>query len=241
MSVYVLKEIKARRGGFLLSVDGLRLDQGRVYAVAGPNGSGKTTLLNLLGFMCASWEGRLVFHGNVVVPREKDRVLERRRVGYLMQNPYLFNTTVRRNIRYGLDVRHVPRAEAEERVAAIAVELGLTHLLSANAHRLSGGEAQRVTLARTLAFDADVLLLDEPTANVDRVNIGRIEDVVGRIVHERRATVVLATHSGDQAQRLADETIWMDEGRIAVVRNVGPICNRTQSTPVVSSDRGHHI
>lgn len=218
MNVYVLEKVKTRRGGFQLSIDNLQLEEGRVYALVGPNGSGKTTLLNLLGFLPLTWDGHITFNGDSVAPREDRRLLtHRRQVGYLMQNPYLFNTTVYRNIRYGLDVRKIPREAAEMRVSVMAEHLGLNHLLKANAHRLSGGETQRTALARTLVLESGIVLLDEPTANVDRVNVGRIEDAILRLREQKPATIILTTHSENQATRIADTIIRMDDGRITAV------------------------
>jgi len=246
MKVYELTGIELQRGGFRLCIDKLHFEQGRIHAIAGPNGSGKTTLLNLMGFLSGPWRGRLDFRGNTVVPSEQTALPARRRqIGYLMQNPYLFNTTVRNNIRYGLDVRGITGQSAEQRVRQVAEELNLPELLSADAHRLSGGEAQRVALARTLAFKPDVLLLDEPTANVDRQNIRAIEQLVKTLNRTCGTSVIMSTHSSDQAYRMTDSMISMVDGKIAHAgyENVfsGTLRLGNNAVKTVSLDQGPRI
>lgn len=216
MNLYTLEGITAQRGAFRLRIDELNLERGRVYALTGPNGCGKTTLLNLLAFLSERWQGQLGFCDERVAPTDQAKLLaHRRKIGYLMQNPYLFNTSVHRNVRYGLDVRGVPHDTADRRVADIAKELHLTHLLSANAHRLSGGEAQRVALARTLAIEPQVLLLDEPTANIDKQNIHLIEQLIRKTNTEKKLSVIMSTHSSDQACRMTNRILSIIDGKVA--------------------------
>ena len=216
MNVYELEKVALHRGDFRLQIDRLHFEQGRVHALTGPNGCGKTTILNLLAFLSGPWRGQLDFCGEAVSPTGRDKLLaHRRKIGYLMQNPYLFNTSVRNNIRYGLDIRGIPRDAANDRVAGIAERLQLTHLLSANAHRLSGGEAQRVALARTLAIEPQVLLLDEPTANIDKQNIHLIEQLIRQANAEKNLSVVMSTHSADQAYRMTDRILSIIDGKVA--------------------------
>jgi tungstate transport system ATP-binding protein len=138
----------------------------------------------------------------------------RRRVGYLMQNPYLFNMSVRDNIGYGLKVRGRPGEEIRSRTDSVMTRLSLSHLARRSAHRLSGGEAQRVALARTLVLDCDVVLLDEPTANVDRRNVRAVEETVRQVNREKNTTVILTTHSQDQAYRMSSDILSIFNGRI---------------------------
>ena len=184
--------------------------------MVGPNGSGKTTLLNMLAFLRAPSRGRVVFRGETVDYSDPAALLSlRRTVGYLMQNPYIFNMSVSENISYGLKVRGRPRDEIRRRAAAIMESLSLSHLAHRITHHLSGGEAQRVALARTL--DCDVVLLDEPTANVDRRSIRAVESAVLQLNRERQTTIVLTTHSQDQAYRMSRKRLAIINGRICGV------------------------
>jgi len=213
--VYSLDNIRQRRGSFCLNIDRLRITQGQIYVLTGPNGCGKTSLLDLLAFLSLPSEGSLHFAGDRVVSDSPSALLAlRRRIGYLMQDPYLFNTSVVKNIRYGLELQKCPTDAMERRVADIAEKLRLTHLLHCNAHRLSGGEAQRVAIARTLVLEPEVLLLDEPTANIDRARIQSVEQLIKQVQTERGTSVIMSTHSTDQARRMATRLLTMVEGRV---------------------------
>ena len=135
-------------------------------------------------------------------------------MGYLTQSPYLFNMSVRSNIGYGLKLRGHSRKIIKERTDLMLADLFLTDVADRPAHRLSAGEAQRVALARTLVLDADVYLLDEPTSNVDRHNIPIVEDLIKHLNADEGATIILSTHSHEQAQRLSDNRISIEDGHI---------------------------
>jgi len=217
MTALELTDVELTRGDISLRVESLGLRTGGAYAVTGANGSGKSTLLSLFGLMLIPAEGSVVFREQPVNYGNARDVLEaRRQIGYLMQNPYLFNTTVRENVASGLKLRRVPRREIHERVGGILERMHLSHLAGRNAHELSGGEAQRVALARTLVLDVEILLLDEPTANVDKENVGPVEDMILKLRDEKQATVVLTTHSHDQAERMAGTVIRIEDGRLAM-------------------------
>ena len=215
MKTYAIDNAECKIGDFSLSISNCVIEQGRIYPVVGPNGSGKSSFLNLLALLAPPQRGRMAFNGQDIRFDDKNTLLaSRRKIAYLTQNPYLFNATVFENIAYGLKVRGVKAPEIRERVESITRRLDLVHLTRRNAHRLSGGEAQRVALARALVLDCQVLLLDEPTANVDRPNIHVLEKTLLEICRERNATVVLTTHSHDQACRMSHEVISMIGGRI---------------------------
>jgi len=218
VTLYALRQTESSAGDFRLKIDDCLLQAGRIYSIAGPNGSGKTTLLNLLAFLREPSGGRIFFKGNIVDYADRAGLLRlRRRVGYLMQNPYLFNMSVYDNIAYGLKVRAVPGDELRARVEAIMARLSLSPLAKRNAHRISGGEAQRVALARTLVLNAAVVLLDEPTANVDRASVRAVEEAVLRINRETNTTVILTTHSEDQAFRMSRHRLCIIKGRVSGV------------------------
>ncbi len=241
--MYDLNQITCSRDQFTLQVDHCRLERGVTYAIVGPNSSGKTTFLDLLALQRPSSEGRLRFNGQAVDWDNRRTLLgQRRRIAYLMQNPYLFSTSVAGNIAYGLELRGLDRQEIGDRVDAIAQRLSLEDLLTRSSHRLSGGEAQRVALARTLVLDADVYLLDEPTNNVDRQHVHLVEDVIRELSAEREVTVALTTHAHEQAYRLSTHHITIIDGRLSDVayENVlaGTLREETDGVRIVSLTDG---
>lgn len=243
MMLYALNDIESTVGDFSLSVNDCLLESGRIYSVVGPNGSGKTTLLNLLAFLHRPSRGSVLFRGDEVDYANRVHMLSlRRQIGYLMQNPYLFNMSVADNISYGLKVRGVSKEEAGHRVEAIMAQLSLSQLACRNAHGLSGGEAQRVALARTLVLDCDVMLLDEPTVNVDRRNVRAVEKAILQLNRENKTTIILTTHSQDQAYRMSRNVLSIINGRISGIayENVfdGHVLEGSGGVPVVSVGEG---
>ena len=214
--MYELRQISSCRDAFDLRVEECDLQPRTTYAVVGPNGSGKSSFLDLLALLRQPDSGTCYLSGREVVWSDRGALLaQRRHIAYLMQNPYLFSTTVAGNIAYGLELRGVDGGEIRRRVQEMAVALSLESLLDRSARRLSGGEAQRVALARTLVLDADVYLLDEPTANVDRQHVHRVEELIREAGRRRGATVVLTTHSQEQAHRLTGSLLTLIDGRLS--------------------------
>jgi tungstate transport system ATP-binding protein len=213
--VYRLDGVEHRYGGrVVLQVDRLDAMRGETLSIIGPSGAGKSTLLRLLQFLERPSSGRVLFEGRVCGP---DLPLGmRRRVTTVFQRPVILNRSVRANVGYGLRVRGV--RDYESKVNALLEALGLGPLASASARTLSGGEIQRVAFGRALAFEPDVLLLDEPTANLDPSNVRMVEELV-REQKNRGVTIVLATHQTFQARRLGDRTAFLLDGRVV---EVGP-------------------
>lgn len=221
----------------------LELQEGKIYALLGPNGAGKTTLLNMLAFLDAPSSGRLLFRGQPVRFSESGLQPLRRQVVIVDQTPILFSTTVARNIDFGLKIRGIDKA-ARVRLIDEALEMvGMRAFASAEAHKLSGGETQRVALARAIALSPQVLLCDEPTANVDIENQAIIVDLLGRFNADKKITVIFTTHDRYQAATLADETLALDEGHLAESGNVNlftaTITSSADGPPVLSA--GPHL
>jgi len=201
-------------GRLVLDIEELVLEKGRVYFLAGPNGAGKTTLIRIIVGLTQPDGGRLLFLGQKIHYQEASDPKLRRRMSLLSQNPLLFHTTVYNNVAFGLRARGLAKEEIAERVDRALEAVGLRGFASRKAWRLSGGEAQAVALARALVIDADLLILDEPTANVDQKSRKLIETVIQNLRDEKKCTLLVATHNFDQARRLSDETISLYDGRL---------------------------
>ncbi len=199
----------------VLDVAHLDIYRGEVLALVGPSGAGKSTLLRLLNFLEPPTSGRIRFlnvdlDGGRAVP-----LALRRRVTTVFQRPILLNRSVEANVRYGLGLRG--QVDGTGQVQAALAQVGMTDLARQKARTLSGGEMQRVSLARAMVLQPDVLLLDEPTANLDPYNVGLIEEIIGALNRERGTTLVLVTHNVFQARRLAHRVGLLLDGRLIEV------------------------
>jgi tungstate transport system ATP-binding protein len=197
-------------GRLVLSIDALDVRRGETLALVGPSGAGKSTLLRLLNFLEQPSGGTLVFDGKTVNGRVA--LEQRRRVTAVFQRPAMLRRSVAANVGYGLGLRGQKPAAGE--MAEWLERLGLAPLARQSAPRLSAGEAQRVALARALVLRPDVLLLDEPSANLDPYNIGLIERMVANARAESEMTVVWVTHDIFQARRVADRVAFLLGGRL---------------------------
>jgi len=207
-----LRGIRHRRGPReVLAIDGLDIAAGERLAVLGPNGAGKTTLLRLMAGLEAPSAGVVEIDG---VPTAPGGAALRRRVGYATQQAGLLSTTVRRNVELPLRWRGV--AGGARRAAALAAlrRLGVVHLADRPALSLSGGEAQRVSLARALALDPRLLLLDEPAAGLDAEARRSFLDDIAALLADRAMTVVHVSHRADEALLLADRVAVLVDGAL---------------------------
>ncbi|MBI4408746.1 MAG: ABC transporter ATP-binding protein [Gemmatimonadetes bacterium] len=209
------ESLQRRYGGrAVIDVAELEVAAGEVLAILGPNGAGKSTLFRLLLLIEKPDAGRILFEGRAVQPG--DRAVSRRLAG-VFQRPHLFTGSVRENVGYGLRVRGVSRPERARRVADALAWLGLEAHAGAPVHALSGGEAQRVALARALALEPELLLLDEPTANLDITVRRRFREDLERLARTHARAAILITHDPGDAFALADRIAVLHEGRIVQV------------------------
>jgi len=188
----------------------IAVDRGDVVAIIGPSGGGKSSLLRLLNRLDEPTSGTVFFEGRdyrEIAPREL-----RRRVGMLLQQPYLFPGSVAENLAFG------PAAHGEAlaagRIAELLEQVGLAGYADRDVSRLSGGEAQRVSLARTLANGPEVLLLDEPTSALDEAAQLGVERLICSIIKHQQLTCLIVTHDREQAERMAGRAIVMESGRV---------------------------
>jgi tungstate transport system ATP-binding protein len=194
----------------VVDVPALQVRTGEILGIVGPSGAGKSTLLRLLNFLEYPTRGRLAYQGTDIGPDVP--LALRREVVSVFQRPVLLRRSVVANVRLSQRIRGVPSSnrDAEEWLR----RLGLGDLIHAPARTLSAGEAQRVALARALVINPSVVLLDEPTGNLDPYNVRLIEEIICSDNAERGTTVVLVTHDIFQAKRLAHRTGLMIGGRL---------------------------
>jgi putative ABC transport system ATP-binding protein len=206
-------------GKLLVNDISVEVQQGEVLAVVGPSGAGKSSFLRLLNRLDERTGGTVLLDGqdySEISPREL-----RRRVGMVMQMAYLFPGTVAANIAFGPQQRH--ETITPQQIQALLERVGLPGYQDRDVSNLSGGEAQRVSLARTLANTPEVLLLDEPTSALDDASERGIEELVLGIIRERQMTCVIVTHDMPQAARISDRTMILESGKLTAIGPTGEV------------------
>ena len=199
----------------------LKIHEGEVFSLLGPNGSGKTTLLRIMAVLEKPTSGEMRFKGMKVERGNTDEI--RLKTTMVFQKTTLFNTSVHKNITYGLRLRGHSKREMDKNVIEILKIVQLEGYEKRLAKKLSGGEQQRVALARALVLDTEVLLLDEPTANIDPKNIAIIEETLSWLNKEKKTTIVIATHNMFQAETLASRAALLLEGKIEKIGTIQDI------------------
>jgi len=211
--IFSLQQLRKSYGErLLLNIEALELMRGSTYLLLGENGVGKTTLLRIIAGLETADGGQFQFDGQPVNNASERAALAPRLI-YVHQHSYLFYTSVAENIGYGLKLRGVPRRERETMIAAEMAWAGIAHLRAVPPNKLSGGEKQRVALARARVLKPELLLLDEPTANLD--DAAR-EQVAELIAHMRDANncVVIATHDKELSGLPDAVKLKLEEGRV---------------------------
>jgi len=200
-------------GKTILNGISFEVQTGELLGIVGPSGSGKSSLLRLLNRLDEPSKGTVYLDGvdyRQLPPREL-----RRRIGMVMQRPFLFPGDVATNLRFGPAQRG--EAMPEDEIASLLERVGLAGFAAQEVSVLSGGEQQRVSLARTLANRPEVLLLDEPTSALDEQSKLGIEELVGALVRDDGLTCVMVTHDRDQARRMCHRVIVLEAGRLVQV------------------------
>ena len=191
----------------------LKIKKGTSTALVGPTGSGKTVLLRLIDLLEKPSSGKVYFESIDANESNKRRLEIRRQIGMVFQKPLAFKASVYDNIAYGLKIRG-KKDKMDERIKEILEIIGLEGYDNRNALKLSGGETQRLALARAMITDPKLLLLDEPTANLDPISTNKMEELIAKINHEFETTILMTTHDLFQGRKLADRMIIMNNGEI---------------------------
>jgi tungstate transport system ATP-binding protein len=212
MAILEIRELCKSYGTAKILADiQLTVESGEVLGLIGPTGSGKTTLLRLINLLEQPTQGSIAFDGvEVTALPEKVKLKARRRMAMVSQKPVMFKGNVRYNVSYGLKIRG---KDDPERVTDALKAVNLSGYGSRDANTLSGGEMQRIALARALVLEPELLILDEPTANLDPNSAASIEHIIRDLAG--KTTVILATHNMLQCQRLANNVAVLISGRLA--------------------------
>ncbi len=208
----IMKLVKEYSDKRVLDIEELNLEDGKITGIIGPSGAGKSTLLYMLNGLEKVTNGKIVFDGKEL--KSEPDIETRRQMSMVFQKPIVFNTSVYENMAYSLKLRGLPKMEIQDKVLKLASFIGLEDKLRQRAVTLSGGEAQRLSLARAIIHKPKVLLLDEPTANLDPANVAMIEKLILHAKIEYKTSIVLVTHNMFQAKRLADNVVFLLNGNV---------------------------
>lgn len=212
-----IRNLLIKRGGrTTLEIDSLDIHRGETLTVVGPNGAGKSTLLLALAHLLKPVRGDIQFHGRSV--KQWNDLEYRRKISFVFQAPLLMDMSVEQNVALGLKFRRVSKEESRERVGRWIKALGIESLAKRRAGQLSGGEAQRVSLARAFVLEPELLLLDEPFAALDPPTHARLLDDLSSILREDHRTAVFVTHNLREAAKVSHRVAVVIGG---VLRQVG--------------------
>ena len=208
MKIQIEKLTKEYNEKKVLDINQLEIEKGILCGIIGPNGSGKSTLLKIISDIEEKSTGKIFYGEN----EDKKPPLDF--MTFVFQKPYLIRTTVEKNIAYPLKIRKWSKEEIDKRVDELIKEMGLEENRTQNAGELSGGEMQKVALARALSFKPKLLLLDEPTANIDPNTIATMEKIIVKANKEDNTTVCIVTHNLLQAKRICTHVMLMNKGQV---------------------------
>lgn len=232
--VVELRGIKVEHGGrAVLDVPHMQIDAGKTLTVIGPNGAGKSTLLRVIALLERPTHGVVLHHGETTGSGKQD-LRRRRRLAVVMQRPFLRNTSTWDNVATGLRFRGVAGSEVKRRVGEWLERLGIAHLARRNARELSGGEAQRASLARGLVLEPDLLLLDEPFAALDEPTRLALHDDLWKILRDVQTATLFVTHNRTEAQTLGDELAVLMDGSVHQLGSSYDVFYRPVSEEVAS-------
>jgi tungstate transport system ATP-binding protein len=219
------RNLEVERGGaVILDVPSLSIQPGEILSLIGPNGAGKTTLLQTLCYLLKPFLGELWFKGERINANHS-AFTYRRKLAMVFQEPLLFDTTVFENVASGLKIRGITKEDIRRTVMQQLSRFGIGHLSHRSARKISGGEAQRTSLARAFALQPEVLLLDEPFASLDPPTRESLIEDLEDILRQTRTTTLFATHDLQEALRLSDRIAVMNNGKILQIGSPEEVMN----------------
>lgn len=195
----------------VIDVDNLQIEEGKIYLLSGANGSGKTTFLKILNGLLKVKSGSVLYKSEPIELNNYKNI--RQDTVYVHQTPLLLTCNVYNNVAYGLKIRKKPKEIIDNTTNEMLELCNLTELKKRTSINLSGGETSRVALARALALSPKVLLLDEPTAHLDRESLENIHNILKRFNEQQNTTVIFTSH-GDCSKKITQETLFIEDGRI---------------------------
>ena len=220
-----IRNLQVRRGGApVLQIPSLSLPGGEVLCLIGPNGAGKSTLLLTLARLLKSSKGEIAFKGQPITSN-KAILAYRRSLSMVFQEPLLFDSTVFENVASGLNIRGMNKDEIKDIVAEYAERFAIGHLMDRSARKLSGGEAQRTSLARAFATKPEMVFLDEPFSSLDPPTRESLIEDLDRVLRETKTTTLMATHDQVEALRLSDRIAVMNRGSIVQIGTPEAVMN----------------
>ena len=215
-NLITIKNLLIKRGEKdVLHVDELSIKRGEVLAVVGPNGAGKSTLLLTLARLLKPNAGQMLFNGKQA--QNTSDTVYRRRIALVMQDPLLFDLSVYKNVALGLEFRGASKSEIQEKIPLWLERLGVAHLAERRAKKLSGGEAQRVSLARALVLEPELLLLDESFSALDPPTRANLLDDLKPLLDKSSTKTLFVTHDLHEAKKLATRMAVIIENRLQQV------------------------
>jgi len=225
-SILEVRDLHVKSGGVnVLDISSLAVSEGEVLSLIGPNGAGKSTLLLALCRLLKSVQGNVAFKGKTV-DTNHSLFAYRRKIAMVFQEPLLFDSTVFENVASGLKIRGMRHDEMKQIVADCLERFGIGHLVQRSARKLSGGEAQRTSLARAFATKPEIVLLDEPFSSLDPPTRESLMGDLERILRETGTTTIMATHDQVEALRLSDRIAVMNQGKIAQIGTPEQVMNQ---------------
>jgi tungstate transport system ATP-binding protein len=210
----------------------LKIDKSEIFAIIGPTGAGKTTLIRILDLLELPFSGKFYFDGVNITESRSHQLAARRRMAYVQQRPLLFTMNVFDNVACGLKWRRIKSSIVKRKTEEALNLVSMEAYSQRNARTLSGGETQRIAIARALITEPEVLFLDEPTANMDPVSTAKIEEVLAHIISEQKITIIMTTHNMTQGQRLASRLGVLIDGKLLQTGTVNDIFNEPKNRSV---------
>ncbi len=209
-----IQGLKKKYDDFELQIDHLCLKKGKIMALIGPNGSGKSTLLKIIATLENPDEGRIFMNGANVFQSNRNMINARKKMAVVFQEAALFNTTVYKNLVLGLKIRKKDSFLVKEKLDYLIMKLKIDQFMNRDINNLSGGEKQKVSIVRSLILNAELLLMDEPFANIDEQSKEDIVETLLEIVGEIRQSVFIVTHEREEVMMLADTIACLNNGKM---------------------------